>query len=159
MTPTIVTRTLASIPQVVATVTWRRIVELIAPHVTSPARAELNAVAGVACSCITDEALREDALTVFGVGPRVRFYCLYGDDAVEGDAVNDSPLTFIPTNGDWNMSIPCLEEDLAWAQSAVAKVSSRVTLRAVGTEIEDEKSTKTQSANAFNVDLSAYHRN
>src|SRR5262245_3361764 len=109
---TTVARTFVSIPQRSASETWNAIVDLIAPDLASGARSELLAVAGILCSCITDESLLGDAIVVHGAGPRVRIYALYGDDAVDGDGANESPLTFCPTAGDWYMSVPCLAEDL-----------------------------------------------
>ena len=40
--------------------TWQRIIELVSPDDHSVARRDLEAVAGVACTCIADEALAED---------------------------------------------------------------------------------------------------
>jgi hypothetical protein len=77
----VVARTFVSVPERSAVETWSRIVELIAPNHHSAARKELATVAGVACSCISDEALADDPIVVHGVGPRLRIYALYGDDA------------------------------------------------------------------------------
>ena len=162
---TVVARTLVSRPERSATDTWEQIVALIAPDVGSAARSELGAVAGAVCSCIADQALADDPLVVYGVGPRLRVYALYGDDAVEGERANDSALSWVPTAGDWRMSIPCLADDLAWLQSKLAKVSRRVTARALGTAVagdEDER----EGARAMSapgdapptVDLNAFFR-
>ncbi|HYC49760.1 MAG TPA: hypothetical protein VEB19_01500 [Gemmatimonadaceae bacterium] len=166
---TTVARTFASLPKVYATDTWERIVQLIAPDPRSAARTELAAVAGVMCSCITDEALRDDALTVFGSGPRVRIYCVYGDDAMDGDKVQDSPLSFVATDGDWRMSVPCLTEDLDWVSKALAVNSKRVTARATGTDVNNDsfdsksvlqpKSERiTHARSAFRIDEDALRR-
>jgi len=143
---TVVARTIISIPERSASDTWDRIVQLIAPDPRSAARRELAAVAGIVCSCITDEALRQDPLVLHGVGPRLRVYALYGDDAVEGDGAQESPLSYVPTDGDWHMSIPSLPDDLAWVQRGLKAVSSRVVARAVGTAVEGETDTKTDSS-------------
>lgn len=132
---TIVARTLISIPERSAGATWESIVQLIAPDVGSAARAELAAVAGVACSCIADETLSNDPLVVHGVGPRLRVYALYGDDAIEGDGANESALSYVPTDGDWKMSIACLPDDLEWVQRSLKAVSARVTARALGAAV------------------------
>lgn len=144
---TVVARTFLSVPERSATETWERIVALIAPDPGSPARRELSAVAGVACSCIADEALAEDPLVVHGVGPRLRVYALYGDDAVDQERAEESALSWVPTDGDWRMSIPCLADDLAWVRSKLAKAATRVTARELGTMVEgdDEKGRGTAS--------------
>lgn len=160
---TIVGRSFVSIPQRSATETWDRIVALIAPDTSSSASRELAAVAGVACSCIADESLADDALVVYGVGPRLRIYALYGDDAVDGEGANESSLSWVPTDGDWRMSIPCLPDDLAWVRAKLAKSSTRVTARALGAavegdEAESDRTTATQRDAAPIVDLDAFFR-
>ncbi len=134
---TVVARRFVSIPARSALETWEAIVALIAPDPQSCPRTDLAAVAGVLCSVITDETLREDALVVFGDGPRVRVYCLYGEDAIEGEGANGTGLGFTPTVKDWYISVPCLPDDLDWISRALAQRSSRVTARAVGTEVSD----------------------
>ena len=143
---TVVARTIISIPERSASDTWDRIVQIIAPDPRSAARRELAAVAGIVCSCITDEVLGQDPLVVHGVGPRLRVYALYGDDAVEGDGAQESPLSYVPTDGDWHMSIPCLPDDLAWVQRGLRAASSRVVARAVGTAVEGEPDTQADSS-------------
>jgi hypothetical protein len=63
---------------------------------------------------------------------------LYSDDAIEGDAANESPLSFVPTDGDWQMSIPCFAEDLVWVQRSLKAASTRITARALGAAVPDE---------------------
>jgi hypothetical protein len=36
---------------------------------------------------------------------------------------------FDPLNGDWRVSLPCLKDDLSWAQGALKKHSTRITAR------------------------------
>jgi hypothetical protein len=163
---TIVARTLVSVPARSASDTWDAVVAMIAPDANSPARRELAAVAGVACSCISDEALAEDAIVVHGVGPRLRIYALYGDDSVDGDRANESSLSWVPTNGDWRMSIPCFEDDLSWVQAKLAKSSNRVSARPIGADVEGEDGAPaaqgrvgaTQSGATDAVDLDAFFR-
>ena len=135
---TTVARTFVSVPKRSATETWEAIVALVAPESDSPARVELSAVAGVACSCIADEVLADDPIVVYGVGPRLRVYGIYGDDALDGEGANESVLSWVPTDGDWKMSIPCLFDDLAWVQGKLARSSKRVTARELGSSIGDD---------------------
>jgi hypothetical protein len=163
---TTIARTFVSVPQRSATETWAAIVDLIAPDPKSSARRDLDAVAGVACSCITDEALANDALVVYGSGPRVRIRALYGDDAIDGDGANESTLSFVPTDGDWLMSIPCRPDDLEWVQRKLKAASRRVFARALGEPVddqndEDNEDSKQSSAIGrppFVVDRSAFFR-
>ena len=139
----VVVRRVASTPSRTASETWAFIISLLAPDPESPARAELAAATGVGCSAISSEATKEDAVIVHGKGPLLRVYCVFGDDAITGEAMNEDPLTQIPTEGDWSMSIPCPPEDLKWSQSSLSAVSKRITARAVG----EEESTSKNAAN------------
>lgn len=162
---TTVARTFVSVPQRSAIETWGAVVDLLAPDPKSGARRDLDAVAGVACSCITDEALAEDALVVYGSGPRVRVRALYGDDAIEGDGANEAALTFVPTDGEWFMSIPCRPDDLDWVQRSLKGASRRVSARALGEPVDDERaegdersSASKSTPSSFVVDHGAFFR-
>lgn len=131
----LVSRRVASTPVRTAAATWKQVIDLLAPSESAPARVELLKVRGVACSSIASEATKDCPIVVFGGGPRVRVYCVFGDDALTGDGVDESPLVTAPTDGDWTMSIPCLAEDLSWCRGELASISNRVTARAVGTDV------------------------
>jgi hypothetical protein len=135
----IAARRVASTPTRTVTQTWAKIVELIAPDPNSAARKELALVAGVACSSISSEAIKDAAIVVWGGGPRVRVYCLFDEDAITRDDVNEDPLSKSPTEGDWNMSIPCLPEDVAWSKAKLASVTSRITARSMNEDVADEE--------------------
>src|SRR5688500_18862483 len=113
---TAIARRIASIPERSAVGTLSVISQLVAWRSDSPEREELMRVIGMACSLITDEALRDDPLVVFGSGPRVRIYCVYGDDAIERSNVNEGALSFDATDGDWRVSLPCPSDDLDWVR-------------------------------------------
>ncbi len=134
---TVIARRFASVPERSAVDTWNAIVELIAPDPRSSARDELAAVAGVACSLIAGEM--SAPIVVYGSGPRLRIYCLYGDDAIEGDNVSEGAFPYVPTDGDWRMSLPCPEEELEWVQKSL-RSSTRVSARVEDEDLSDEKS-------------------
>ncbi len=90
---------------------------------------ELLAVAGIAASIIADQAPKDAAIVVTCDGPRTRIYCLYDDDAIDGSDANEDALGFDPLKGDWRVSLPCPEDDLAWVQAALKKHSTRITAR------------------------------
>jgi len=162
---TTVARIFVSIPHRSATETWAAIVDLIAPDPKSAARRDLEAVTGVACSCIADEALETDALVVYGSGPRVRIRALYGGDAIEGDGANESRLSVVATDGEWYMSIPCRPDDIEWVQRSLKAASTRVFARALGEPVDDERdqddatsSGSTRTPSPFVVDRDAFFR-
>lgn len=76
---TVVARRVAAVPAQCPTKTWRAISELLCDR-NHASRAEYDRVTGVLASVISDEVPRDDPITVVGSGPRVRIYCLYGDD-------------------------------------------------------------------------------
>ena len=129
---------------------WQVIVDLIAPKEGS-ARRELLGVEGIASSIISTEAPRDAAIVVRGKGPRVRIYCLYDEEAISGDDANEAALAECPTDGDWIMSLPADADDLAWIKDALAKKSTRVTVREKteafdGGEEESKKAGTTEAA-------------
>lgn len=124
---TTISRTFNSVPARTAVETWRAIVDLVAPG-AGEARSELQSVEGVACSLITDKAMTAPII-VMGEGPRVRIYCAYDDSAIEGDSANENSLATIPTEGDWSVSLPCDDSDLAWVTTALEKKSKRISAR------------------------------
>lgn len=153
---TVIARRVASTPRRTATETWGKIVELVAPDPNSPARMELALAAGVACSSISSEATKDAAIVVWGGGPRVRVYCLFDEDAITQDDVNEDPLAKSPTEGDWKMSIPCLPEDVAWSNAKLASVTSRITARSMDEEVADEKPKAASAASSMSINLSEF---
>lgn len=126
---TVVARRLASIPVRLASDTWLRVIDLVAP-MNAAARAELLRVTGVACSVIAREAVKDSPIVVAGKGPRVRLYCVYGEEAIEGHNVDETALPDSPAESNsWSLSLPCPADDLPWVQSSLKRLSSRVTAR------------------------------
>lgn len=155
---TVVARRFVSIPERTASATWSAIVTLVAADQNSTAAVELNSVAGIASSLISREAMTYP-IVVWGAGPRVRVYCLYNEDAVEGDGANETALSFDSTDGDWNMSLPCPAEDLAWVKDALKAKSKRITARDMETALDDEEeSSSRKSAAETAVDLEAFFK-
>jgi len=135
----VLARTFASIPVRSARETWKAISELLAPNPASAGAQELSAVAGVAASLIAREAMTA-AIVVHGSGPRVRIYCTYHADAIDGDDANEKALNFVATEGDWRMSLPCPSEDLSWVKAELAQLSKRITARDLDAEVGDDES-------------------
>lgn len=136
---TVQARRIASIPRRTASETWRLICELL----TEPgadARRELDAITGIASALITEECTRGAPIIVSGNGPQVRVYTLHGDDAIDADSLDETPLSQIPTKVDWRLSLPCGPDDLDEATEATSG-SAHVEIRSL---VE----TKTASAQA-----------
>lgn len=161
MSATVVVRRVAATPARPAAEAWRLIVDLIAPA-GSAARRELDAVASVGMSLVAAEAMRTAPIVVGGVGPRLRVYCLYDDEAILGEGISEDGLTWCPTDGDWAMSLPCPKEDLGWVQTALARASTRVTARDQAEPVPTETNDATEKAatddRGDRLDLEAFLR-
>jgi hypothetical protein len=142
---TVSRRAFCSTPKRDAHETWIAIVDLLTQGRAGEARTELLAVAGTAASLIADQAPLDAAIVVTCDGPRTRIYCLYDDDAIDGSDANEDSLGFDPLKGNWQVSLPCLSDDLAWVQGALKKRSSRITAR---DSVEEAKSVKQDSDSA-----------
>jgi hypothetical protein len=139
---TVASRSFRSTPHRGARETWVAIVDLLTRGKDTAAKKELIAVAGVAASCIADQAPLMAPIIVTCDGPRTRIYCLYDDNALDDTDAREDALGFDALNGDWAVSLPCQKEDLAWVAGALAKHSTRITARdmSVGISTETEKS-------------------
>lgn len=155
---TTVARRVRAIPERSATDAWSAIVNLVAPK-ESEARKELLAIEGLAATLIASKAPMNAPIVVCGVGPRVRIYCLYDEEALSGDDANEASLATCPTDGDWAMSLPCSPEDLKWVQEALAKRSNRITARHLNEKVEATTSGEGESkASAAIIDEEAFFR-
>lgn len=134
---TVVARYVASTPARTANETWAKIVELLAGS-DSAARGQLDGASGVACAALASEAVAEAPIVIWGSGPRVRIYCVFGEDAITGDGVNEEPLVRSPVSGNWKMSIPCTAADLEWSRKSLEVVGTRIRARGPEDSVEGE---------------------
>jgi hypothetical protein len=115
---TVIARRFRANPARTAGQTWEAITDLVCGD--DKAKAEFLHVAGVAASLIADEALRQSAIVVAGTGPRLRVYCLYDEDALDGEDANEDPLSWSPTEAGWKTYLPCPTADLSWVSAALS---------------------------------------
>jgi len=152
-----VARRVKATPERAASDAWDVIVDLLAPE-PGAARTELQSIEGIASAIISTEAPKDAAIVVRGKGPRVRIYCLYGDDAISGDNANEAALAECPAEGDWQLSLPADADDVSWAKEALAKKSNRVTVREKGTPVEDDKQSASESSGTAAINMEAFLR-
>jgi hypothetical protein len=120
------------------------------------AKEELASVIGIAGSCIADQAAKTAPIIVTCEGPRTRIYCLYDDDALDQSDFNESKLGFDPLNGDWAISLPCTKDDLTWVQSALKKVTNRITARDLSLGITNEQRQSESVAGDLTINLEGF---
>ena len=132
----IISRTFAACPARTAAVTWEAIVNVISAD-SAGAKQLLNSISGVIASIISDETLANNAITVVGTGPRLRVYCLYGDDAISDEA-NEASLSWKPFEKDWEIYFPVEESDLAWVTKLLKETNSKLKTYKAGDKIKGE---------------------
>lgn len=128
MSTSVVARRICATPVRSASEVWQLITSLVADSNES-ARRELEAIGGVAMSIIAAEAPQNSPIILSGVGPQLRLYCLYDDEAIIGQDASEDSLSWNPTDGDWRLSLPCPLEDLDWVTAELSAVSNRVVAR------------------------------
>jgi hypothetical protein len=143
---TVIVRRVVAAPVRSASNTWALIVDLLAPS-PGGARSELQLVSGVASALIASEAPKDDPIVIWGEGPRIRIYCLFGEDALNADDKDEDLFAKCPTSGDWHMSLPSSEEDLPWVQEELKRIGKCVSARKFGemVEIADESNRSSQT--------------
>jgi len=112
-------------------------------------------VEGVAASIISDKAPQDSAIVVSCDGPQTRVYCLYDEAALDESDAKEDALGYEPLKGNWAVSLPCTEADLAWVQRSLKAKSSRITARDMSTKLREAEDT-TSSAKPLTIDLKAF---
>jgi hypothetical protein len=125
---TVLARRIASIPRRSSVETWQVISELLAPTGTA-ARTTLDAATGPAAMLIAEEVTLAAPIILSGVGPQLRIYTLHGEAAMEADLDQELGFPFVPTAGDWAVSLPASSEDLEPVGAALATISPRLSVR------------------------------
>ena len=148
---TVIVRRVAATPNRTAGQTWEKIQEILAPNPSSEARRILVKAAGVACASISSEATKSAAVVVWGGGPRVRIYCVFGEDAITGDGVNEDALPNSPTISNWELSIPCPPEDVPWSNLKLAAISNRISARSFEDDVDADESPAASSAKSMTI--------
>jgi len=153
---TVIVRRIVAAPVRSATNTWAFIVDLLAPG-NGNARKDLHAVSGVASALIASEAPKADPIVIWGQGPRIRIYCLFGEDAIAPDDKDEDSFAMCPTNGDWHISFPSSDEDLAWVQEELKRIGTRFSVRKFGESAQDTENAD-QTAQNLQINTDAFFR-
>lgn len=156
---TLVARCFAATPQRTGSETWAAIVDLVSSE-GSTARKELQGVAGIAASVIVGDVPTAHPFIIFGNGPRLRVYCVYGENAVTGENCDEDALSWVPADGDWNLHIPCEPDEIGWMTDAL-KAHPRVAAYDISTgePASDEQDEKSRSnARDIKIDVEKFKR-
>lgn len=136
---------------------WKMIVDLIS-KADLVSREELESIGGIAASVIADETPKDAPIVVAGCGPRLRIYCLYGEEAIIADGSSEEELSWEPTAGDWRMYLPTSGEEIEWMKSELGKRTNRIT--AYNFEKEQPGTDRVPSpwASDLAIDIEAFKR-
>jgi hypothetical protein len=154
---TVIKRQIRATPHRTASETWLFICKLLTPNSDSSARKELEEAIGVMGHLIASESFKNSPLIVYGIGPRVRIYCLYDEDAITGEDATEDALSFDATDGDWYASAPSHEDDLDWVKTELNRKSKRISARGEGEEIQEDSESPDRNTSA-SVNLDAFLR-
>lgn len=133
-----IARIIAATPKRTADEAWQIIVDLISDQ-SSEAAKTLRSITGVASAIIVDEVPSNVPIIVIGKGPRLRIYCVYGEDALLDDNCNEESLVQKPTTEDWHIYLPCVQDELDWVTQSLELVSDFVTAYDKDKEPDTEK--------------------
>jgi hypothetical protein len=97
-------------PARLSSATWQAISGLIC-KTDRDAAAEFAKVSGLASSLINEKFFADNPLVLKNKGPRLRVYCIYGEDAITGEDANESDLTWSPTSDEWHGFLPCSADE------------------------------------------------
>ena len=153
---TVVARRVRATPVRTGIETWRFIVDLVASG-ESEARTQLLAVEGIGACVIAGETPGDAPIVLSGSGPKLRIYCIYGTDAVNGEDSNEDGLSWDPTAGDWTMSLPVCDEDLEWIKAALEGSCSRI-VPYPPADGERVQISEPQAQPEFRIDKEAFNR-
>lgn len=152
---TVASRVLRSSPQRSSVETWEAIVDLLTAGKDGPARTELLSITNTVSAVIAERGPQDAAITVTCDGPRTRIYCLYDDDAIDGSDAKEEALGYNPLSGDWAISLPCSEDELAWIQSSLKSKTKRITARDKSETLGGNEATA-NAAQDLSIDLGAF---
>ncbi len=155
----VVARKFSATPVRLSSDTWKAITGLVCQTDTA-ASAEFRDIAGLASCLINDKTFKDAPLIVKNEGPRLKVYCLYGEDAQGGEDVNEEKLTWQPTQKTWQAFLPCHADELHAYQAELKSRTSRFFVYDAekGLEDEEQKTKSEGAAAAVAVDWEAFKR-
>ena len=153
----IVARKFNASPARLSSATWKAITALVCQN-DGDATKEFQKVDGVASSLINERLFKDNPMVVKNEGPRLRVYCLYGEDATTSEDSNEDGLSWKPTAKQWHALLPCSADELKELTAILKEKSLKFSVYDVEKGIPDdageEKTEKSSSAVA--VDWQAF---
>lgn len=157
---TVVRRFLAS-PVRLSSDTWAAVTKLVCKGQAN-ATLEFAKVSGIASALLNDELFKSHPFVVKNKGPRLRVYCIYGQDAISEEGKNEDALSWDPVANDWHAYIPCAPEEFKEISKLLNSKSGKFSVYDIDEGLPDQEETedKTTTANsqAATVDWEAFKK-
>jgi hypothetical protein len=152
-----VARRFSASPTRLSSATWKAIVELICKN-DAGAAAEFAKVSAVASCLINDKLFAKNPLVVKSKGPRLRIYCLYGEDSIEGEDINEDALSWQPTADEWHAFLPCSQEEYRETAASLKAKSAKFSAYNIETGIPNDEAGQSEkfAARTATVDWEAF---
>jgi hypothetical protein len=158
---TVARRFLAS-PARLSSDTWTAITKLVCKGQAN-ATSEFGKVSGIASALLNDELFKLHPFVVKNKGPRLRVYCIYGQDAIAGEGKNEDTLSWNPVADDWHAYIPCSQEEFKEVSALLKSKSANFSIYNIDKGLPDESAeseskNKTANAQTTTVDWEAFKK-
>jgi hypothetical protein len=154
-----VARRFTASPARLSSAAWKAISALICKQ-DNAAGSEFEKVAGVASSLINERFFAGHPLVLKNRGPRLRIYCVYGEDATTSDGVNEDELSWSPTENEWHAFLPCSEEQEEEMAAYIKGKSAKFSIYNIETGVPDDETNDVNesAATTASVDWEAFKK-
>lgn len=155
---TVARRFLAS-PARLSSAAWTAISKLVCDNDIGAA-AEFAKVSGIGSCLVNDQVFAQNPMVVKNKGPRLRVYCLYGDDAISGEDQNEDALSWKPTTEEWHVFLPCFADEIDEMAAALKSKSEKFSVYDLDKGIPDDASAETEksASSEASVDWRAFKK-
>lgn len=155
----IVARKFSASPARLSSETWAVIANLVCSS-DERSVAEFTAVTGIGSSLLNDQLFEANPMVVVSEGPRLRIYCLYGEDAISGEDANEETLSWKPTKGEWHAFLPCFAEELKGINKALKAKSTKFTAYDVDVGLPEDAKDHVENSDSAkaSIDFDAFKK-
>lgn len=155
----IVARKFNASPARLASETWAAIAKLVCDG-DKNALAEFTAVTGIGSSLLNDQLFESNPMVVISKGPRLRIYCLYGEDAISGEDANEESLSWNPTEEKWHAFLPCTDGELKEIKKALRSKSTKFSAYDVDVGLPEDAKDQVENSDSAraSIDFAAFKK-
>lgn len=155
----IVARKFNASPARLSSETWAAISTLVCGD-DEKALAEFTVVTGIGSSLLNDQLFEANAMVVVSKGPRLRIYCLYGEDAISGEDQNEEPLSWKPTEEEWHVFLPCAADEIKEIKKALKSKSNKFSAYDVDVGLPEDATDHMENSDSAkaSIDFAAFRK-